>query len=207
MLRGGYWYWDLSWLSTTAIGSRQLEKEAVSKWANPLLRAFLAGAWYLFWTDRTLYWVAKPQVCSERVGQNIRLHNETGPACANDVENLYFWHGVLVPAYAIVCPEWITLDEIKHETNEEVRRVLIERYGWPKYLKEVGAKLRSRRLNERDQQWEELYQLDDGTQRVVVSDPSTGRRYALGVPRDVATCQDAQKWLSHGLDSKAVHRS
>lgn len=39
------------------------------------------------------------------------------------VENLYFWHGVLVPAFVVVKPEWITVQHIETESNAEVRRV------------------------------------------------------------------------------------
>ena len=59
----------------------------------------------------------------------------------SDVENLYFWHGVLVPAFVVVRPDWITLDHIKSECNAEVRRVMIERYGYERYCRDAGMKL------------------------------------------------------------------
>jgi hypothetical protein len=113
----------------------------------------------------------------------------------------------MVPAYAVVAPKMITVDEIKSESNEEVRRVLIERFGWPKYLTETKAKRVHRRYNERDAQWEDLYKLGDGTQRFLVNDPSTGRKYALGCPSEIVTCEQAQAFVSHGLDSRSIHRS
>jgi hypothetical protein len=96
---------------------------------------------------------------------------------------------------------------LKKKKNEEVRRIRIERFGWERFLKESGAKVREQCRNERDAQDESLYRLDDGTQRFVCVDPSTGRRYALGVPSDVQTCEQAQSWMSHGLDLYATHRS
>jgi hypothetical protein len=155
----------------------------------------------------TLYWVRKPTITVERGAFGRRLHCETGPACENEIENLYFWHGVLVPAYAVVRPEWITLDEIQREHNEETRRILIERRGWEWYIRESGATVRDRRRNDRDAQEESLYLLSDGTQRFVCVDPSTGRRYAVGVPREIETCEQAQHFMSHGLDRFAIHRS
>jgi hypothetical protein len=66
------------------------------------------------------------------------LHNETGPALKSDIENLYFWHGVLVPAFVVMRPSWITIKHIETEDNAEVRRVMIERYGEARYIAESG---------------------------------------------------------------------
>jgi hypothetical protein len=92
--------------------------------------------WFLFWTDDTLYWVAKPIIHKE---EPRRLHNATGPAVESDVENLYFWHGVMVPAFVVTRPEWITVKHIETEENAEIRRVMIERFGQSRYLTESGA--------------------------------------------------------------------
>jgi hypothetical protein len=95
----------LSWLAVTFLGARQLGKKKVEAWARPLFEAYAAGAWYLYWTDDTLFWVAKPIVHRDPAPGTRRLHHATGPALESDVENLYFWHGVLVPAFVIVRPD------------------------------------------------------------------------------------------------------
>jgi hypothetical protein len=96
----------------------------------------------LHWTDDTLYWVAKPTVHVEKSAQGgRRLHNEHYAALESDVENLYFWHGVMVPAFVVVRPDWITLQHIENETNAEVRRILVERYGHERYLRESKAEM------------------------------------------------------------------
>lgn len=141
IFRSGWWAWDwdLSWVALTYIGALQFEKEAVQKWSKPVFEAYCAGAWLLFWTDATLYWAAKPTVHKE-TGPNLRrLHNDTGPALECDIENLYFIHGVMVPAFVVVKPEWITVKHIETEDNAEVRRIMIERYGQAKYLVDSGA--------------------------------------------------------------------
>lgn len=94
----------------------------------------------LHWTEDTLYWVAKPKVHVEKIATGRRLHNATYAALESDVENLYFWHGVLVPAFVVVKPGWITMKHIKEEENAEVRRVMIERYGEDKYIADSGMK-------------------------------------------------------------------
>jgi len=130
----------LSWIATTFIGASELNSpDSVQSWSEPTFEAFVAGAWFLHWTDDTLYWIAKPDVHTEPVNGGRRLHNSEGPAVRSDVENLYFWHGVMVPAFAVVKPEWITLKHIANEENAEVRRVLIERYGLSRYLIDSGA--------------------------------------------------------------------
>src|SRR5581483_6410665 len=132
---GWGWWWELSYVATTHFGALQLGKQL--PWTKSILESFVAGAWYLIWTDDRLFWLPKPIVHVERGSFGRRLHCEDGPACANEIENLYFWHGVLVPAYAIVQPDAITIDEIKTESNEEVRRIPIERFGWPRFLTET----------------------------------------------------------------------
>jgi hypothetical protein len=103
-----------------------------------VFEAFLGGAWILHWTEDTLYWVAKPTL--HRENENSRFHCDNGPAVDSDVEGLYYWHGVMVPAFVVTRPEWITLQHISTEDNAEVRRVMIERYGLARYLVDSGAK-------------------------------------------------------------------
>ncbi|HEY3175656.1 MAG TPA: hypothetical protein VGK94_07835 [Candidatus Polarisedimenticolia bacterium] len=136
-----WWSWDLSWITTTLIGAQQLGRDI--PWARPLFEAYIAGCWMLYWTDDTLYWIAKPTVHVEQVDGWRRLHCEDGPTLESDIENLYFWHGVLVPAFVVVRPKWITVKHILGEENAEVRRVMIERYGWDRFLTEAGTLLHS----------------------------------------------------------------
>jgi hypothetical protein len=114
--------WELSW-SVCALSDRKTADEA---WLRPLFEAFVCGCWLLYWADDTLYWVAKPTV--HREPRTQRLHHITQPALASDFVNLYFWHGVMVPAFMVRRPDLITLAHIDQEINAEVRRVMIERY-------------------------------------------------------------------------------
>ncbi|MDP2705072.1 MAG: hypothetical protein Q8O71_01585 [bacterium] len=102
---------------------------AVLSWSAPAYDAFRAGAWIAYWTDTVLYWAAKPRVHVEVAATTRRLHRADGPAVESDVEPLYFWHGVLVPAHVIEAPQTITVAEIQAEDDAEVRRVLRERFG------------------------------------------------------------------------------
>ncbi len=69
------------------------------------------------------------------------LHCEDGPAIAyGDDFKLYFWHGVSVEEYIIERPEEITVEKINGETNAEIVRVMIERFGDGEYLEAMDAK-------------------------------------------------------------------
>jgi hypothetical protein len=172
----------------------------------------LTGLWQV--AKSANWWLPHKNICwvSERhhiLYKDDRgfLHCENGPALQYpDGWSIWAWHGVRVSQHIIEQPETITTHEIQKEQNEEVRRILIERMGWERWLRESHAKIIHRRFNNRDQQWEELYTLNN-SKRLLVSDPSTGRKYALGVPSEINTCQDAQNWLSSGLDKFAIHRS
>ncbi len=138
----------------------------------------------------------------------IVAHNDRGPSHAwADGWSIWTVHGVRVDRQIVLSPETQTITQINSEASKEVRRVRIDRFGWEKYLIASRAAVIDRRINDRDSQTETLYRMQDGTQRFVCVDTSTGRRYALGVPRNVETCERAQNWMSHGLDSLAIHRS
>jgi hypothetical protein len=51
-----------------------------------------------------------------------------------DGTRLYSWHGIRVPAWVIEHPERLDRATIDAEGNAEVRRVMVERYGWDRYL-------------------------------------------------------------------------
>ena len=203
----GWWFWrfDLSWLATIYIGSLETGNSGVKKWSAPVYRAFLAGAWLLHWTEDTLYWVAKPEVHKE---EPRRLHCADGPALRSDVEDLYFWHGVLVPAFAVTRPGWITVKHILSEQNAEVRRVLIERYdsvGEPgRFMLDAGAKVLDSAVQPmragQPEAINELLSIDlpgDPEGRMVairVIDPSTGRAYLLRVHPELRPMLDGQRY-------------
>ena len=72
------------------------------------------------------------------VDERGRLHCENGLACGySDGWGIYAWHGVRVPEWIILQPELITLELINKESNAEVRRAMVERYGLDR-LKDQG---------------------------------------------------------------------
>lgn len=76
------------------------------------------------------------------VDQQNRPHFAHGPSHRwRDGWELYYWHGVKVTEQIIMRPDTLTAAQIESEQNAEVRRVMIERYGTARYLKESGAEL------------------------------------------------------------------
>lgn len=183
--------------STVHLGALELNKPSVAKWSEPYFRAFLDGAWFLLWTDDTLYWIAKPTVHVEPMDGRRRLHCEDGPALESDVENLYFWHGVLVPAFVVVRPDWITVEHVEKEQNAEVRRVMVERMGYERYILESGAKLIH--TDETGALYRKEFTDDEPLTVVHVvnstAEPDgTFKKYMLRVPPDVQTAREAVAW-------------
>ena len=196
---------DAGWMSFVAFMREVLGlRKQTDKWRPLLLLSQMIGWWAPY------RYIAIVQHGHSELHRDSdgRLHSESGMAVRyRDGFGVWAIHGVRVDEQVIMRPESQTIEQIHKESNEEVRRVRIERFGWERYLHESGARRINDRFNERDHQPESLYRLFDGTNRLAVSDPSTGRRYCLGVPAEIETCEQAQAWMSHGLDARAIHRS
>lgn len=185
------WWWveEISWVSTTYLGAIQLKKSDIEKWSRPLYDAFLSGVWILYWTEDTLFWVAKPTVHTEKTERGRRLHKERSAAVESDIENLYFWHGVLVPAFVVVSPDWITERDIDTEPNAEVRRVMLERYGLDRYLLsgQILDSMEEYRIVEK--------QFNGSPMRALIMRcPTTGAAYVHPVHPAVSTVEEALAW-------------
>jgi hypothetical protein len=66
-----------------------------------------------------------------------RLHSETGPAISYpDGWGIWAIHGVRVPRLVVEHPDQITTEAVLAEPNQEVRRVMADRYGWDRLAEE-----------------------------------------------------------------------
>ena len=99
------------------------------------------GWWYPF--DEFCVLTGRPDVIAR--DERGRLHSDNGPALHyRDGYALYAIHGVRVPMDVIEHPESVTVTRIENESNSEVRRVMIERYGASRYLLDAGAAIQHR---------------------------------------------------------------
>ena len=146
-------------------------------------------------------------VASERplvlqVDDQGRPHAEDGPAIAYPGLVVHAWHGVVVPDWVISDAASITIEAIDAEANAEVRRVLVERFGTERLIREGRATLVSE--DETGRLWRRELR-PSGRQRdepvVVVEvlnatpEPDGSRRaYFLRVPPTMSTAREAVAW-------------
>ncbi len=156
----------------------------------------------------THFSAARMQPLLLKVNERGQFHAEGGPAVVLDKSNAYwFLNGVEVDRRTVLEPEKQSLVQIDSEFNEERRRLRIERLagasapsidGWQRYLEMSKATLISSRLNVTEQTREALFQTPTNQRLFVCHCPSTGRIYALHVPRSTRTCQAAQEQFWSG---------
>jgi hypothetical protein len=157
---------------------------------------FVETCGYTWLLEGICFTTEKP-VCINR-DANGRLHSPTGPSIAYPSGwALYHWHGAAVPQHVIDQPEKITVKEIESERNAEVRRVLLDRFGLPRYLRESGA------VQSQRDDWGTIYRKpiagdeDLVMVRVVnaTAEPDGSKKeYWLRVPPNMETARQAVAW-------------
>jgi hypothetical protein len=70
-----------------------------------------------------------------------RLHSDVGPSIAWAGYSLWHIHGVAVSEQIVMRPETLTVQQIDSEANAEVRRVMVDRFGRARYMRETNAEL------------------------------------------------------------------
>lgn len=146
----------------------------------------------------------KPAMSLDSAGN---LHNTTGPAVVwPDGKKQWFVDGHVLNQCGekiVMQPENLTKDEIFSISNEEERRIAIDRMGWHKYLTAIDAKIMDNRENWVDNTFEVLiappvkvqmsFQREEPL-RMVLSCRSTGRKYFIAVPRALPNPAWANAW-------------
>lgn len=132
-----------------------------------------------------------------KMDEDGRLHCETDSAVEyTDGFKLYSWHSVTVPADVVLSPSTITIASIEAESNTEVRRVMIERFGEARYIDESGAQL------QHEDRYGQLYRKvlpDEDFVMVKVKNSSpepdgTYRFYYIRVPPTMNSAHEAVAW-------------
>jgi hypothetical protein len=153
-----------------------------------------AGWWWPF--ERVVVICERPaSVHRDEAG---RLHRSDGPALAwPDGFAVHAWHGMPVPAELIARLADVRIDDIHAERNVELRRVLLEHYGFDRYLREVGAT----RLQQdaAGTLWQAALPGDEPLVMVEVVNATpepdgTCRVYWLRVPPGIRTAREGVAW-------------
>ncbi|MFD6201725.1 DUF6745 domain-containing protein [Streptomyces rubiginosohelvolus] len=135
-----------------------------------------------------------------------RLDHGEGPALAyGDGFALHAWRGMPVPAAFLDELSSLTPERIRAEGNAELRRVMLEYYGYDRYLTESGAEPVHR--DETGILWRIALDGDEDVVMVEVvnSTPEpdgTYRTYWLRVPPATRTAKDGVAW-TFGLEGAA----
>lgn len=141
------------------------------------------------------------------LNEQNRLHRLDGPTISwSDGTAGHHVHGVSVPHHVIEEPSRITAEEARNQPNVEVRRIMIERMGFSRFLTEIGATVIDHDTDGRGMprllvhffpnRWSELEAY------VEVTCPSTGHVYHLRVPPNIRKCAEAVAW-TFGLSVEA----
>jgi hypothetical protein len=156
------------------------------------------AGWFLPFTN--ICWISErhSKVHQVKRGGRTLLHNERGPAVLfPDGWAIWAINGVRVPQKVVEKPNDLTVAEIQSEANAEIRRVMMERFGWSRYLVESGAK----EIHRDD--WGILYrqEIKDDEPLVMVKvvngtpEPDGSiKDYFLRVPPNVNKARDAVAW-------------
>ncbi|EKX67343.1 DUF6745 domain-containing protein [Streptomyces ipomoeae] len=135
-----------------------------------------------------------------------RLDRGDGPALAySDGFALHAWRGLPVPGEFLDRLGALTAEQIRNEENAELRRVMLEYYGYDRYLEESGAKPVHR--DETGVLWRIALPGDEDVVMVEVvnSTPEpdgTSRTYWLRVPPTTTTAREGVAW-TFGLSAEA----
>lgn len=131
------------------------------------------------------------------VDEQMRLHNESGPAVVyRDGVKIWAINGIGLTEQIIMAPETLTVKQIDGEPNNDIKSIMINRFGWARYIKESKSSLLDYRDNDVENTKEALYTTENFGKRLVVTCP-TGRIFVLGVPNSIQTCKQAQNWLGN----------
>ncbi|MFD8465734.1 DUF6745 domain-containing protein [Streptomyces cyaneofuscatus] len=161
-----------------------------------------AGWWWPY--ERAVVISERPEVLHR--DEAGRLDHGAGPALAyRDGFVLYAWRGMPVPADFLAELASLTPQRIREEENAELRRVMLEFYGYDRYLTESGAEPVHR--DETGILWRIALDGDEDVVMVEVvnSTPEpdgTHRTYWLRVPPATRTAKDGVAW-TFGLDGAA----
>ncbi|MEV4091218.1 DUF6745 domain-containing protein [Streptosporangium saharense] len=185
---------DAPWLSLfEALGAPEVE--------GLVMVAESAGWWWPF--ERVALVCERPsELHRDEAG---RPHRAEGPALSfPDGFALYAWHGMPVPAGFGASMTGLTPERIRAEENAELRRVMLEHFGYERYLAESGATPMDR--DETGVLWRIELPDDEAVSMVEVvnstAEPDgTFRTYWLRVPPWTRTAREGVAW-TFGLTAR-----
>lgn len=185
-----FWYYSLEFLEdqTDKLLISSKESELRKNWKY----LFENGFAYLFY-EKVCFVCRLPSAF--KTDTRGVFHAEHGPAISfADGFEIYAWKGLKVPPKII--REAFTGTDILRQENLELRRAMIDIYGFSKFMLDVGAQITH------SDECGELYtfQLDNETMKMVkvlnstIEPDGSRREYFLRVPPDTSTAKQGVAW-------------
>lgn len=160
------------------------------------------GGCLIFWVARKAVHVVLAAVYPE----DVEFHREEGPVIEyEDGTGIYYWNNLKVSENLVLHPEKMTVVEILAERNVELRRVMIERYGQEKFIRDADVEIL------------DIYNGNELVRIPLPNDPddfltalklrctSTGRQYFIRVPPRMRDAQQALAW-SFDLNGRELYK-
>ncbi|MCO8272264.1 hypothetical protein M1L60_16850 [Actinoplanes sp. TRM 88003] len=196
---------DGVWLATFEAADRLYPGAALLDNLTGLATVARNSGWW--WaTSRYAILTDRPtRIARDNVG---RLHRGEGPALQfPDGYALWAWRGMPIPTDLAAELPTLTADRIGAEPNAELRRVMLEHFGYDRYLREAGAQ--SLHKDETGTLWHLPLPGDEPLVMVEVVNATpepdgTSRIYWLRVPPTVRTAREGVAW-TFGLEATDYH--
>lgn len=138
----GYGQQDANWLGFFDFFMDACNLTEELKIAEPLIALAKSAGWFLPYDDVCIIADRPNEIYRDEAG---RCHCETGPAMGfRSGIGIYVWHGVRLGKdheYIVTDPKKITPAAIDKEGNQEIKRILLEKYTIARYISDSKAKL------------------------------------------------------------------
>lgn len=126
----------------------------------------------------------------------LRIHNVNGPAYRDPKGNTkYYIKGVEVPEYVVMQPEKISFNLILKEKNQEVKSIMLERFGIKQFVSRSKAKVIDSHFEKQGES--QLLEIDLGRGErgyfAKLVCPTTLKEYLLRVPQ-TKSLKEAIAW-------------
>ncbi|WP_433824447.1 DUF6745 domain-containing protein [Actinoplanes sp. CA-015351] len=186
---------DGTWLSTFDAADRIIPGAGLMAPLAGLAEVSRHAGWWWAYQNVAILTERPTLLDRDNVG---RLHRGEGAAMEfPDGYGLWAWRGMPIPADLAAELPRLTVERIRDESNAEIRRVMLEHFGYERYLREAGA--RTMGSDEAGTLWyldlpgdEPLVMVE-----VVNSTPEpdgTSRVYWLRVPPSTRTAREGVAW-------------
>jgi len=186
---------DGAWLGTFEAADRLCPEAGLMTGLAGLAAVARHSGWW--WAhERVAILTARPTLLArDNVG---RLHRGEGAAMEfPDGYGLWAWRGMPIPPELATELPRLSVERIRQEANAEIRRVMLEHFGYDRYLREAGA--RKQDSDATGTLWRLNLPGDEPLVMVEVVNATpepddTSRIYWLRVPPTVRTAREGVAW-------------